>query len=401
MGIGYIMFMKNAVNLATSESVSQGHPDKVADLISDSLLDYFLVKSQNARVALETMVVSNRVIVGGEVSFCINELELDQVVRSAVSSIHYENNSKFNSKDIQIEFIIGEQSEDIVAGLFHNGSYGAGDQGTMYGYATNEIPSMIPASAYYSHAVLKSIMGGITSGDVVGLGMDAKSQVTVKYIGNRPVGVKNIVLSIQHDKVLSQKEVRKIVLPYIMAAFPSGWMCSEDDIFVNPTGVFTIGGPMADCGLTGRKIMVDTYGGFVPHGGGAFSGKDPSKVDRSAAYMARYIAKNIVSSMVATHCLVKLSYAIGHVDPLDFSICTFGTSKVPDKLLADVILSMISISPGKICDLLSLRAPIYAATSCYGHFGRRAESNFFTWESSDLAEVIKHEFESVRAAVYS
>ena len=369
----------------TSESVSRGHPDKVADRISDEVLDLFLTQNPYAHVAVETLVTRDNVVVVGEVcGVSVNPSDIDSVVRSTVRDIGY-SIPGFHWNSINVLVLIHEQSPDIILGVnTGRGKTGAGDQGVMYGYAIDETDSLIPAPIFYSHLVLKNIASAIDTGKISGLGPDAKTEITLLYVDGRPVKVLRAVLSIQHDEGMTQQDVRQLVYPYFVAAIPRGWMCKDEDFLVNPTGRFVIGGPVGDSGMTGRKIMVDTYGGHIPHGGGAFSGKDPSKVDRSAAYMARYLAKNVVYAGLATECLVQMSYAIGVPDPLTFSVNTLGTGTIPDEQIEKYLTENIDLSVSGICEHLSLFKQIYSPTSYYGHFGR-SPGDSFSWERLDLS----------------
>ncbi|MCU7612315.1 methionine adenosyltransferase [Anaplasma capra] len=369
----------------TSESVSRGHPDKVADRISDEVLDHFLTQNPYAHVAVETLVTRDNVVVVGEVcGVSVNPSDIDSVVRSTVRDIGY-SIPGFHWNSINVLVLIHEQSPDIILGVnTGRGKTGAGDQGVMYGYAIDETDSLIPAPIFYSHLVLKNIASAIDTGKISGLGPDAKTEITLLYVDGRPVKVLRAVLSIQHDEGMTQQDVRQLVYPYFVAAIPRGWMCKDEDFLVNPTGRFVIGGPVGDSGMTGRKIMVDTYGGHIPHGGGAFSGKDPSKVDRSAAYMARYLAKNVVYAGLATECLVQMSYAIGVPDPLTFSVNTLGTGTIPDEQIEKYLTENIDLSVSGICEHLSLFKQIYSPTSYYGHFGR-SPGDSFSWERLDLS----------------
>ncbi|AAV87085.1 S-adenosylmethionine synthetase [Anaplasma marginale str. St. Maries] len=369
----------------TSESVSQGHPDKIADRISDEILDHFMAKNPYAHVAVETLVTRDNVVVAGEV--CGVDVDLgaiEDVVRSTVKEIGY-SLPGFHWNTVKVSILIHEQSPDIILGV-NTGrrKKGAGDQGVMYGYAVDETYSLLPAPIFYSHLVLKNIASAIYEGRISGLGPDAKTEITLLYANRKPVKVLRAVMSIQHEEGMTQRDVRDLVYPHFVAAIPEGWMCKDEDFLVNPTGRFVVGGPVGDSGMTGRKIMVDTYGGHIPHGGGAFSGKDPSKVDRSAAYMARYIAKNVVQAGLATECLVQMSYAIGVPTPLTFSVNTLGTGLVHNECIEKYIEENVDLSISGICDHLLLFEQIYAPTSCYGHFGRNFGESF-SWERLDLS----------------
>ena len=391
--------------LFTSESVSEGHPDKVADRISDEIVDLFYREGEKAgldpfqiRVAAETLVTTNRVVIAGEVRGPeISHKQIEQVARKAIKDIGYEQ-SGFHWDTAQIEILLHAQSADIAQGVDAAGNKdeGAGDQGIMFGYASNETVDLMPAPLYYAHKILESLAKARKAGEgaAIKLGPDAKSQVTVKYVGGKPVGVTQIVLSTQHvDEDLTSEDVRKIVEPYIVAAFPKGWISEQTVWHVNPTGKFVIGGPDGDTGLTGRKIIVDTYGGAAPHGGGAFSGKDPTKVDRSAAYAARYLAKNVVAAGLADRVTIQLAYAIGVTDPLSIYVDAHGTSKVDEAALEDVLFKIVRLSPRGIREHLHLNRPIYARTSAYGHFGREPDAEGgFSWEKTDLVDKLKSHF---------
>jgi S-adenosylmethionine synthetase len=391
--------------LFTSESVSEGHPDKVADRISDEIVDLFYREGEKAgidpfqiRVAAETLVTTNRVVIAGEVRGpAISHKQIENAVREAIKDIGYEQTG-FHWDTAEIEILLHEQSADIAQGVdsVGNKDEGAGDQGIMFGYASNETVDLMPAPLHYAHKILESLAKARKSGegDAIKLGPDAKSQVTVKYIGGKPVGVTQIVLSTQHvDEDLTSEDVRKIVEPYIVATLPKGWISAETVWHVNPTGKFVIGGPDGDTGLTGRKIIVDTYGGAAPHGGGAFSGKDPTKVDRSAAYAARYLAKNVVAAGLADRVTIQLSYAIGVTDPLSIYVDAHGTARVDEAALEEVLFKIVRLSPRGIREHLHLNRPIYARTSAYGHFGRAPDGDGgFTWEKTDLVDKLKAHF---------
>ena len=375
----------------TSESVSRGHPDKVSDRISDEILDYFMSRNKNAHVAIEVMVTRDNVIVAGEIfGVSVEEEEIDKVVRHTIRDIGYDSPG-FSWETVNVTLLIHEQSMDITMGVGVGKKKCAGDQGVMYGYAIDETDSLMPSPIHYSHLILKNIDDAIASGKLCGLGPDAKTEITVLYVDNKPVGIIRAVLSIQHSEKMTQNDVRKMVYPHFVSSLPEGWMCSDANFLVNPTGRFVTGGPSCDTGVTGRKIMVDSYGGHIPHGGGAFSGKDPSKVDRSAVYMARYIAKNVVSSGLAKECLVQMSYAIGGTSPLTFSINTFGTNIVDNREIESSVLKNVDLSVSGICAHLELFEQRYSPTSCYGHFGRKDEESF-SWEKTDLALLLKREF---------
>ena len=381
----------------TSESVSEGHPDKVCDRISDSILDAFLAEEPEARVACETFATTNRVVIGGEVGLS-DQKKLAQymervpdIVRAAIKDIGYEQ-EKFHHATVEITNLLHEQSAHIAQGVnaSENKDEGAGDQGIMFGYATNETPDLMPAPIQYSHAILRRLAEVRKNGTEPTLGPDAKSQLSAIYRGGKPVGVSSIVLSTQHlDESQTSDDIRKIVEPYILEILPQGWITPETVWHVNPTGKFVIGGPDGDAGLTGRKIIVDTYGGAAPHGGGAFSGKDPTKVDRSAAYAARYLAKNVVAAGLADRCTIQLSYAIGVARPLSIYADTHGTGNADPAAIERAIDKVMNLTPRGIRTHLGLNRPIYARTSAYGHFGRKPEDDGgFSWEKTDLAEAL-------------
>jgi S-adenosylmethionine synthetase len=378
--------------LFTSESVSEGHPDKVCDQISDSLVDAYLTKDPYSRLAIETFATTNRVIVGGEIRAPeITKNEVENIIRQTIKNIGYEQQG-FHWKNLEITNLIHEQSADIAMGVDSSQSKdeGAGDQGIMFGYACNETAELMPAPIFYAHRILQNIMNATKTGKLKNLGPDAKSQVTLIYENGIPIGAKTILVSIQHGEELTQNDVRNLIRPYVESSLPSGWMCEENMFLVNPTGKFVIGGPDGDAGLTGRIIIVDTYGGASPHGGGAFSGKDPTKVDRSAAYMARYLAKNIVSAGLATRCTIQISYAIGIAKPLSLYVNNHHTGIEGEKL-AKIISEIVDLTPRGIRTHLGLNRPIYQRTATYGHFGRAPEADGgFSWEKTDLAEKLKN-----------
>ena len=385
--------------LFTSESVSEGHPDKVCDRISDTVLDIFLAHEPEARVACETLATTNRVILAGEVrasktSLPIIMKKIEPAVRAAVKDIGYEQ-EKFHHAYFEFQNYLHEQSSDISQGVDSgaNKDEGAGDQGLMFGYACKETESLMPAAIHYSHAILKKLALVRKQDSDSILGPDSKSQITLQYSDTGEVtGVDNIVLSTQHVKGVTTEEIRKLVTPLIAEVMPEGWMVGKERLFVNPTGKFEIGGPDGDTGLTGRKIIVDTYGGAAPHGGGAFSGKDPTKVDRSAAYAARYLAKNIVAAELAEKCTIQVAYAIGVSKPLSIFVDTHGTGQFESKKIENAVRHVIDLSPRGIRSKLKLNKPIYACTSSYGHFGRAFEEmgkNTFTWENTDLVDSLK------------
>ena len=382
--------------LFTSESVSEGHPDKVSDRISDAVVDAYLTADPHSRVACETLTTTNRIVLAGEIRGpeSMDPSGMEDVARHAVRDIGYEQDG-FHWKNAEVAIYLHMQSTDIAMGVDSSGNKdeGAGDQGIMFGYACTETPALMPAPIYYSHAILKSLAEARHSGAEPGLGPDSKSQVTLLYSNGKPVKATSVVVSTQHAEELDQDTVREIVRPHVVNVLPEGWMCPEDEFYVNPTGRFVIGGPDGDCGLTGRKIIVDTYGGAAPHGGGAFSGKDPSKVDRSAAYAARYVAKNVVAAGLAERCVIQVSYAIGVSKPLSVYINTEGTGRVDDEKLSNVLQEMVDLSPRGIRERLQLSRPIYARTAAYGHFGRDPEPDGgFSWEKTDLVDDLKAAF---------
>jgi S-adenosylmethionine synthetase len=385
----------------TSESVSEGHPDKVCDRISDEIVDLFYREALeqgfdpwSVRVACETLATTNYVVIAGETRgpASVTKEKIDAAARKAIKDIGYEQ-SGFHWETAKIVILLHSQSPDIAAGVdaADKKDEGAGDQGIMFGYACDETPEYMPAPLYYSHKILKLLADARHSGAEKALGPDAKSQVSVIYRNGKPVGASQIVVSHQHlDESLSSKDVLKIVKPYVKKALPKGWITDKTVWHVNPTGKFFIGGPDGDTGLTGRKIIVDTYGGAAPHGGGAFSGKDPTKVDRSAAYAARYLAKNVVAAGLAKRCTIQLSYAIGVSQPLSIYVDTHGTGKVPEAKLEKAIAKVMDLSPRGIRTHLNLNRPIYARTAAYGHFGRAADKDGgFSWEKTDLAKALK------------
>ncbi len=377
----------------TSESVSEGHPDKVADRISDTVVDAFLDADPFARVACETLVTTNRIVLAGEVRGPAGVLTgLEEKVRAAVKDIGYEQ-AGFHWKNADYACHLHEQSADIAMGVDASGNKdeGAGDQGIMFGYATNETPSLMPATLQYSHDILRRLAEVRHSGERPELEPDAKSQVTLQYDNARPIRATSIVLSTQHKEGLTPADVHRIVEPYIREVLPDGFITAETQWHVNPTGNFVIGGPDGDAGLTGRKIIVDTYGGASPHGGGAFSGKDPTKVDRSAAYACRYLAKNVVAAGLADRCTIQISYAIGVAHPLSFYVDLHDTGHVDPAKLESVLPDLIGgATPRAIREHLGLNRPIYARTSAYGHFGRTPDADGgFSWEKTDLVDELK------------
>ncbi|QRM29593.1 methionine adenosyltransferase [Microvirga sp. VF16] len=391
--------MRRSSYLFTSESVSEGHPDKVCDRISDAVVDAYLAAEPEARVACETLATTNRVVIAGEVRGpdSITKDKVIELARDAIKDIGYEQEG-FHWKNADVSVYLHAQSAHIAQGVDAAGNKdeGAGDQGIMFGYACNETPELMPAPIYYAHKILENLTAARKAkvGDAAKLGPDAKSQVTVRYENGKPVAATQIVLSTQHlDENLSSDDVRAIVEPYIRQTLPEGWISAQTIWHVNPTGKFVIGGPDGDCGLTGRKIIVDTYGGAAPHGGGAFSGKDPTKVDRSAAYAARYLAKNVVAAGLAENCTLQLSYAIGVAKPLSIYVDLHGTGKVDEGKLEAVLMDAMDLSPRGIRTHLALNRPIYARTSAYGHFGRAPQADGgFSWERTDLADRLKAAF---------
>jgi len=382
--------------LFTSESVSEGHPDKVCDRISDAVVDAFLSADPYSRVAVETLATTNHVTLAGEVRgpASVNAALMEDVARHAIRDIGYEQDG-FHWQTAKVEVLVHQQSADIAVGVDSAGNKdeGAGDQGIMFGFACDETEVLMPAPIYFSHSILKSLAEARHSGAEPKLGPDAKSQVTLQYVNGKPVRATSVVVSTQHADGMSQEEVREIVRPHVLNVLPKGWMCDEAQFYVNPTGRFVIGGPDGDCGLTGRKIIVDTYGGAAPHGGGAFSGKDPTKVDRSAAYAARYLAKNVVAAGLASRCTIQLSYAIGVSYPLSVYVNCDGTNQVDEDKLSKVLQELVKLSPRGIREHLGLNKPIYARTAAYGHFGRTPDADGgFSWERTDLVTALKSAF---------
>jgi S-adenosylmethionine synthetase len=380
----------------TSESVSEGHPDKVCDRISDAVVDAYLTEDPAARVAVETLCTTNFVVLAGEVRgpATITPERLKEITRRCVKEIGYEQEG-FDWRSLDIVCRVHAQSQDIAQGVDSAGNKdeGAGDQGIMFGYACQETDVLMPAPIHYSHAILRSLAEARHSGAEPNLGPDSKSQVTLRYVDGRPVGATAIVVSTQHAERVTTDDVREIVRPHVVNVLPEGWMCPDEEFYVNPTGRFVIGGPDGDSGLTGRKIIVDTYGGAAPHGGGAFSGKDPTKVDRSAAYAARYLAKNVVAAGLASRCTLQLAYAIGVSHPLSVYIDTHGTGQVDEERLATVLREVMDLSPRGIRETLKLNRPIYARTAAYGHFGRAPETDGgFSWERHDLVDDLRSAF---------
>ena len=385
----------------TSESVSEGHPDKVCDRISDEIVDLFYREALDqgmdpaqVRVACETFATTNRVVIGGETRgpSSVTHAKIEEAARRAIKAIGYEQNG-FHWQTAKVEILLHEQSADIAQGVDSHSQKdeGAGDQGIMFGYACDETPGLMPAPLYYAQRILQLLAEARHSGEAKVLGPDSKSQVTVQYKNGKPVAATHIVVSHQHiDESLTSNDMLNLVKPYVKKALPKGWITKDTVWHVNPTGKFFIGGPDGDAGLTGRKIIVDTYGGAAPHGGGAFSGKDPTKVDRSAAYAARYLAKNIVAAGLAKKCTIQLSYAIGVSEPLSIYVDTHGTGKVSEAKLEKAVAKVMKLSPRGIRTHLGLNRPIYARTSAYGHFGRNPEKDGgFSWEKVDLVKALK------------
>jgi S-adenosylmethionine synthetase len=377
----------------TSESVSEGHPDKVCDRISDAVLDAFLAEDPQSRVACETFATTDRVVIGGEVRGPASVIErVEEIARECVRDIGYEQEG-FHWANLKVDSYLHAQSADIARGVdaAENKDEGAGDQGIMFGYAVNETPVLMPAPVHYAHAILRRLAEVRKNGTEGWMGPDAKSQLSLRYEGGVPVEVMQVVLSTQHlDENMTPDDVREKVAPYIHEVLPEGWLTDETVWHVNPTGKFVIGGPDGDAGLTGRKIIVDTYGGAAPHGGGAFSGKDPTKVDRSAAYAARYLAKNVVASGLAQKCTLQLSYAIGVAEPLSIYVDTHGTGEADDTVIEKAVRGLMDLTPRGIRTHLALNKPIYQRTAAYGHFGREPDADGgFSWEKTDLVEALK------------
>ena len=395
--------MPSANYLFTSESVSEGHPDKVCDRISDAIVDGFLGADPEARVACETLTTTNRIVIAGEVrgpaplvdaDGKVNTGHVEEIARAAVREIGYEQEG-FHWQKADVAVHLHGQSGDIAQGVDAAGNKdeGAGDQGIMFGYACTETEALMPAPIHLSHQILKSLSEARHSGALPLLGPDAKSQVTLRYVNGKPVGATAVVVSAQHSEKIDADAVRGMVRPHVVNVLPEGWMCDEEEFYVNPTGRFVIGGPDGDAGLTGRKIIVDTYGGAAPHGGGAFSGKDPTKVDRSAAYAARYLAKNVVAAGLAEKCVIQLAYAIAVARPLSVYVDLAGTGQVDEERLSAILQEMVNLSPRGIREHLKLNKPIYARTAAYGHFGREPESDGgFSWERTDLVNDLKGAF---------
>ena len=380
-------------SLFTSESVSEGHPDKVADQISDAILDAILKDDPDARVAVETMVKTGMVIVAGEVR-TETYVDIEELVRNVVTSIGYDHGDLgFDGESVAVLNAIGKQSPDIAMGVDETEQHemGAGDQGLMFGYATNETDSLMPAPIYYSHKLVQRQAEMRKNKTLPWLRPDAKSQVTMRYgADGKPVAIDAVVLSTQHDPGISLEQLRREVLEEVIKpVLPAEWLHEGTKYHINPTGNFVIGGPVGDCGLTGRKIIVDTYGGMARHGGGAFSGKDPSKVDRSAAYAGRYVAKNVVAAGLADRCEIQVSYAIGVAEPTSISVNTFGTGKISDEKIVELVRENFDLRPKGLISMLDLKRPIYQATAAYGHFGR--EDDCFTWERTDKAATLRQQ----------
>ena len=388
--------MQRADYVFASESVAEGHPDKVCDRISDTIVDAYLAADPTARVAAETLATTNRIVIAGEVRGPaeITFEKVEQLARGAVRDLGYEQ-AGFHWADAKVEILLHAQSPDIAQGVDAAGNKdeGAGDQGIMFGFACTETKELMPAPIQLSHTILRRMAADRHAGRAPHFGPDAKSQVSLRYANGKPVCATSVVVSTQHAPELSQDDVRELVRPYVLATLPDGWMCPETEFYVNPTGKFVIGGPDGDAGLTGRKIIVDTYGGAAPHGGGAFSGKDPTKVDRSAAYAARYLAKNVVAAGLAERCLIQLSYAIGISKPLSVYVDAGCTAEVDAVRLSAVLQELMDLSPRGIREHLGLSRPIYARTAAYGHFGREPEADGgFSWERTDLADELRAAF---------
>ncbi len=399
--------MARSSYLFTSESVSEGHPDKVCDRISDEIVDLIFrtaasegMDASQVRVAAETLTTTNKVVIAGEVRAPesllgdgdrVKQAPFEEVARAAIKDIGYEQDG-FHWKNADVDVVLHGQSADIAQGVDAAGNKdeGAGDQGIMFGYACRETDVLMPAPIVFSHRILESLADARHADAKSGLGPDSKSQVTLRYENGKPVAATSVVVSTQHDEGLTTEQVREIVRPHVLKVLPEGWMCPEDEFYVNPTGKFVIGGPDGDAGLTGRKIIVDTYGGAAPHGGGAFSGKDPTKVDRSAAYAARYVAKNVVAAGFADKCTLQLSYAIGVSKPLSVYVDLHGTGNVDEAKLEGAIQEAMNLSPRGIREHLNLNKAIYARSAAYGHFGREADADGgFSWEKTDLVEALK------------
>jgi len=379
----------------TSESVSEGHPDKICDRISDAVVDLYMKADSQSRVACETLVTTDCVVIAGETRGpeSVTKEKIEQAARDAIKDIGYEQEG-FNWKTVDVDVKLHAQSVDIAQGVDEGTGVdkdeGAGDQGIMFGYACKETEALMPAPLHYSHLILRRLAEDRHAGILSKLGPDAKSQVTLEYRNDKPVGVKSVVVSTQHAEGLSQEDVKNMVRPYVAEILPEGWSVPDEELYVNPTGRFVIGGPVGDCGVTGRKIIVDTYGGAAPHGGGAFSGKDCTKVDRSAAYAARYLAKNVVAAGYAEGCTIQLSYAIGVSKPISVYLNTHGTGTAPETVIVDALQSLVDLRPRGIREHLKLNKPIYERTAAYGHFGRTpTDDGGFSWEKTDLVSELQ------------
>ncbi len=385
--------MKRKSYLFTSESVSEGHPDKVCDRISDAVVDLYLEADPLSRVACETLATTNRVVLAGETRGpdSVTKERVVDLARRCVREIGYEQEG-FHWQKMSVDIYLHRQSPDIAQGVDAAGNKdeGAGDQGLMFGYAVSETPTLMPAPIYYAHRIVHNMAVARHAGQTPALGPDAKSQVTLLYEDGKPVRATSVVVSTQHLDHMSQDEVRDVVRPFVLQSLPEGWMCEDEHFYVNPTGKFVVGGPDGDAGLTGRKIIVDTYGGAAPHGGGAFSGKDPTKVDRSAAYACRYLAKNVVAAGLAQRCTIQVAYAIGVAKPLSLYVDLHGTGEVAEDRLEKVLGDVMNLSPRGIREHLGLSRPIYSRTAAYGHFGREPEADGgFSWERTDLADSLR------------
>ena len=379
--------------LFTSESVSEGHPDKVCDRISDTIVDHYLTHDPEARVAVETLTTTNRIVLAGEVRGpeTITHEILEELAREAVRDIGYEQEG-FHWKNAAVNVYVHSQSSDIAQGVDAGGNKdeGAGDQGIMFGYACKETDVLMPAPIQFSHRILRKMATARHDGTRPEFGPDSKAQVSLEYVDDMPVRATSVVVSTQHGEEYDQETIRELVRPFVLDVLPEGWMCPEEEFYVNPTGKFVIGGPDGDAGLTGRKIIVDTYGGAAPHGGGAFSGKDPTKVDRSAAYAARYLAKNVVAADLADNCTIQLAYAIGVSKPLSVAVDLHGSDRADFQAVSAKLQDLMDLSPRGIREHLGLNRPIYARTAAYGHFGRTPdEDGGFSWEKTDLADELK------------
>ena len=379
----------------TSESVSEGHPDKICDRISDVVVDLYFKADPYSRIACETLATTNKVVIAGETRGpeSITKEAIEQAARDAIKDIGYDQEN-FSYKTADIDIILHNQSTDIAQGVDEgtgvDKEQGAGDQGIMFGYACRETKELMPAPIHYSHEILRLMAQDRKSGKLVGIEPDSKSQVSLEYKNDKPVRSTSVVVSTQHAENLSQKDVKELIRPYIEKVLPVGWMPPEEELYINPTGRFVIGGPDGDAGLTGRKIIVDTYGGAAPHGGGAFSGKDPTKVDRSAAYVARYLAKNVVAAGYAEGCTIQLAYAIGVSKPISVYLNMHGTGKAPEQKIVEALTKTVDLSPRGIREHLQLNKPIYEITSAYGHFGRKPQaSGEFSWEKTDLVDELQ------------